>query len=126
MPDRLSGSEHMLRRWRSVSPRDRDAILEALSDDRREQFEEILAEAQAQLDTDKQFLAYSAWLGKLVAHSVAPTANPAPTGAVIKPAVRAALAKAHGDLAPAQPDLAASANALARMRRSFSDWLARP
>lgn len=111
----------LLKRWRRIAPHDREAIVAALPEERQEQFRALLADAEAELATGQQYLAYSPWLGQLVEACVEPgRAGDLP----LTPATRAALAKAHEATVPAGEPAAFSTGLAMRLRRRAADWMA--
>ena len=122
MADVMTDGPRLLGSWKRIGSADRHAILAALPVERRQQFEELLAEVQAERESDLRFSSYSSWLRPIVEAAFA--ADDAQTG-TLKPTVRDALRRAHERLAPENAAAHSSANVLVLARRTFANWVAR-
>lgn len=126
MADSALDPERFLDRWHGLSGTDRKTIFEQLPESRQRQLQDVIRQAEAaraaEAALDRQYAAYSPWLGQLI--EAADGSDAASSSALdrIKPQVREALARAHRATVPMSAD-AANESLGSRLRRAFESWL---
>lgn len=113
-------------RWRDLSPKDRAAILDVLSEERCRQLEELIADAEtAEAVADRQFTVYSGWLGLLVEKAVNGNHQNDGESGAITPAVWHALQNAHRRVIADAAEVSSLQMMIARLRHIVSSWVER-